>query len=382
MLTTGIPFDTHRTTPLRMVAPWVEALRAAEIDTFWAWDELSGWFPDRLWRAENTPLAAMRDAHSTQDPFLLAAVAAAHDPTIDLRLTTDAIRSHPADVLRRMLTLAANTEGRAVLALGAGELRQAKPLGFKRSQGIARLEDAFRIWRLLLESNGPVSYDGRYWSLENASLGMAKERIPELWALGGGPRLIECAAEFGDGFETGVPASFASPEVLAPQIRQLREKVERHGRDPDTFGIGIWVAALVHDDPDVIARAKRNPIVRFYSAMYGRFNEEDWRRFGISPVLPHGYHYAVDYLPFLLGDKEAERIVREVPDEMVDNALYAGSPAEVAEVCRQYVDAGVTFVGLLDMMPMFTVGSEPPEQAFSRQAVTLASLTASVGAQA
>src|SRR5262245_59030210 len=103
MTDAGIPFDNHRSNPVTAVSPWVDALRAANIDFFWTWDELTGWFPASLWDPANTAVATVRDPHSTHDPFLLAAAAAAHDPTISLRLTTDVLRTHPADTMRKML---------------------------------------------------------------------------------------------------------------------------------------------------------------------------------------------------------------------------------------------------------------------------------------
>lgn len=46
------------------------------IDQLVVWDQLMNWFPQALWKEENTPLAAaLPDVDSIQDPFLSTAFA-------------------------------------------------------------------------------------------------------------------------------------------------------------------------------------------------------------------------------------------------------------------------------------------------------------------
>jgi len=92
-LETAIPFDHHRSTPLAGIKPFVRGLQAADVDYLWLFDEFSGWFPAELWTAANTPAAALMDPNSTYDPFVVGGYAAAHAPTVGLRLTTDAVRA-------------------------------------------------------------------------------------------------------------------------------------------------------------------------------------------------------------------------------------------------------------------------------------------------
>jgi phthiodiolone/phenolphthiodiolone dimycocerosates ketoreductase len=62
-----------------------------------------------------------------------------------------------------MVPLANATSGTIAIAIGADELRQAKPFGHKRSEGPARMEDLFQLMHLLYERDGPVSFQGNHW---------------------------------------------------------------------------------------------------------------------------------------------------------------------------------------------------------------------------
>ena len=353
-VTTGIPVDNHRTTPLSAVAQFAGALKQSEaVDFLWLWDELSIWFPGDLWSTKYTPAAAVVDGAALYDPFVEAAYAAALNPNIGLRLTTDSIRSGPVELLRRMLTLANCTSGPTVCAIGAGELRQTKPFGYKRSEGIKRLEDTFVLVRKLYDSLEPFSYEGNFWNYKNAFIGGARPAIrPEFWALGGGPVLLDIAAKHADGFEAAVPHAISSPDKFAKIARMLREKVEGYGRDPDKFGMGIWFICISHEDPEVIEKVLDSPLIRFFAALSGRMDATEWIAEGMTPPMPEGWHYANSWSPCEQTVDEVNGIVSRVPKEMARKSFYCGTPDQLAKISRQYIDAGADFVGLLDYTPL------------------------------
>src|ERR1700680_1037410 len=105
-LETAIPFDHHRSTPLAGIKPFGQGRQPADAASLWLFDKFSGWFPADLWTAANTPAAPLMDPNSTYDPFVVGGYAAAHAPTLGLRLTTDAVRAAPAELMRQMMSLA------------------------------------------------------------------------------------------------------------------------------------------------------------------------------------------------------------------------------------------------------------------------------------
>lgn len=353
---TGLPADNHRAGLPSAVSELARTIGASpDVDFLWFWDEISGWFHKSLWVAENAPISAVIDNNSTHDPMLLAMCALVANSEVGVRVTADAVRSRPAELYRSLMTLSsAVTEGPGVVCtLGAGELRQTGPLGYKRSEGLARMEDIFRLSHLLWERHEPFDFDGNFWHFEQAYLGADRpERRPELWALGGGPRLIDIAARYADGLEAGVPNVFCNVDDWAKQVANVRAAVERHGRDPEAFGFGIWLGCLINDDAEVIERAFDNPCLKYYAGVLGRFNQGDWAREGIDSVMPSGFHYATTWLPFSETAQEVDRIVSSVPPEMVRKSVYSGSPEDIAEIAQEFVDAGATFVGVVDVLPM------------------------------
>jgi phthiodiolone/phenolphthiodiolone dimycocerosates ketoreductase len=352
-ITFAYPFDNHRSTPIELIGPFTQALIAAGIDDLWLWDELSGWFPGQLWRPENTPAAGMIDTNATYDPFVQAAFALAQNPTANVRLSTDAVRSQPAELLRRVLTLAHGTTGNVTLAIGAGELRQTKPFGYKRSEGLQRLRDVFALLTQLYDSTEPFNYEGNFWNYKNAFMGVTRpQKRPEFWALGGGPILLDIAAQYADGFEVASPQSTQTAEQFAAIVSDMKEKVAGHGRDPEAFGFGIWNICVCHDDPDVIAQVLENPLVKYFAGQFGRLDTEQWKREGLTPVMPDGWHYAMKWAPFEQTDEEVQRVVDETSTEMSRRSFHVGTPAELGEINRDFVNAGADFIGILDMTPL------------------------------
>lgn len=372
---TALPFDNHRDTPMPLVAEFTKSIAATEVvDYLWLWDELSGWFPGKLWRPENTPAAAFMDPNSTYDPFMQAAYALASNPTMSVRLSTDAIRSAPAELLRKIISLANCTDGKVVIAVGAGELRQAKPFGYKRAEGLKRLEDVLKFVRRLYDEPEPWTEEGNFWHYKNATIGTQRPpKRPEFWALGGGPMLLDIAARYADGFEAATPQSVRSPDQFAQMVQTTREKVAGYGRDPDAFGFGIWNICVCHDDEDGIEKVLSNPLVKYFAGQFGRIDSDSWIQEGEASVMPEGWNYAMKWAPFEQSDDEVQQIVDQVSASMVRKSFHVGTPAQLRELNERFVDAGASFIGMLDMTPL-ALGPEQAQESVRRHAEMFAGL--------
>ncbi|MEA2496494.1 MAG: phthiodiolone/phenolphthiodiolone dimycocerosates ketoreductase [Thermoleophilaceae bacterium] len=349
----AVPINHYRHFPM---APFAEAVRAIAasgvVDQMQIWDQMTSWFPQALWTPARAPMAnVMPDIDSFPDAMALSAYGSALAPDLGLVFSTDAVRRGPGELTQSMLTLAAMTEGRATFHIGAGEIKQCQPYGWKRSQGLKRLEDLYNIFHGLWDADGPISYEGHYTTLDRAWLGGAKQHRPQIFGLGGGPRIIDLTTSFGDGFATMVPLVWASPEELAENIARFKEQLAAKGRNPDAFQFAIWVTVLAHDDPAVIDRALDNDILRFTATVFGRLNQGDWHKEGVEPPLPADWHYAMKYLPTRMGEAECVDWARKATRYHSENMWVFGNPAEIAEQLRPYVDAGATWIGLLDFLP-------------------------------
>lgn len=372
---TALPFDNHRDTPMPLVAEFTRAIeQTGVVDYLWLWDELSGWFPGRLWRPENTPAASFMDPNSTYDPFVQVAYALALNPKMSVRLSTDAVRAAPAELLRKMISLANCTDGKVVIAIGAGELRQAKPFGYKRAEGLKRLEDMFKFVRRLYDEPEPWTEEGNFWHYKNATIGTQRPaKRPEFWALGGGPMLLDIAARYADGFEAATPQSIRTPEEFAETVQAIRQKVEAYGRDPEAFGVGIWNICVCHDDEEGIEKVLSNPLVKYFAGQFGRIESNHWMQEGEKSVMPEGWNYAMKWAPFEQSDDEIQRIVGEVSPSMVRKSFHVGTPTQLRELNERFVEAGADFIGMLDMTPL-ALGPEQAQESVRRHVEMFAGL--------
>jgi phthiodiolone/phenolphthiodiolone dimycocerosates ketoreductase len=358
----AVPINHYRHIPMQPFAESVRQIDASGVvDQMQIWDQMTSWFPPALWTPERSPMAnVLPDIDSFPDAFAQSAYGSALAPGLGLVLSTDAVRRGPAELTQSMLTLAAMTEGRAKFHIGAGEIKQCKPYGWKRSQGLKRLEDVYRVFHELWEKEGPVDYEGHYTTLDQAWLGDARRHRPTILGLGGGPRIIDLTTSYGDGFATMAPLVWASPEQVAENVAMFKAKLAEKGRDPEKFEFAVWVTLLVHEDDSTIDRALDNEIMRFTTTVFGRLNQADWRKEGLEPPMPDDWHYAMKYLPVKIGEAEALDMASRCTREQSEKTWIYGDPASVASQLRAYADAGATWIGLLDFLPFIL---EPEDSA-------------------
>jgi len=334
------------------------------IDEYLTWDQLVSFWPRELWRPDVTPMAGMiPDCDSFHDAFLLAALAMSGTERLGVAVTTDAIRRGPVELYQTMLTLAGASGGRATLLIGAGEIKQAKPYGWKRSEGLTRLEDLFRIFRLLSESpDRLVDFDGTHRLLHQAWIGAARpaER-PRIMGMGGGPKFLDLTAQYADGFMTAAPFVATSPERMAELVDGVGRRLAEHGRDQADFDFGILPIVALHEDETVVDKALDNPLLRATASIFGRFDRHDWEREGVEEnVLPKDWHYAVKYLPAQMTRDEAEHLAAGATRQMTEMSLFYGSPEKVAGELARFVEAGVTWLAPFDLMPGLLSPEEAP----------------------
>ena len=350
----AIPILADRHLP---ASAFLDAARACEasgvVDYMQGWDQLSSMFPPQLWNVGNAPMAAMvPDLDSYPDFVAMLSAASVVAPGLGTVLSTDAVRRGPAELMQTMLTLANLTQGRAQFHLGSGEVKQCKPFGWKRAEGWDKLEDVLRLSDLFWEHGSePFDFDGKYWRLREACLGGARNYRPQIWGLGGGPKLMDYATSYCDGFATLAPFVAYSPERWHQMVTAMKEQLERKGRDPERFGFGLYCAYLSHEDENLIESKLSNPMVAWFTAVVGRVVMTDWDAAGIEPPMPREWHYALHLKPHSLTDDEVSDILSRVTPAMSDRAWIRGTPARVSDQIQGFIDAGATWISAIDMMP-------------------------------
>jgi phthiodiolone/phenolphthiodiolone dimycocerosates ketoreductase len=362
-LEVDLPIFYLRHVPVQALGDQARAMEASGVvDSVTLWDQLTFHIPPALWTPEDTPLAeTLPDIDSVPDPYLSLGYVAASAPGLGLTTTTDSIRRGPGELMQAMLTMADLCGGRAKIQMGAGDVKQTKPFGWKRSQGLSRMEDHFRTFHEFLDNEDPISFEGNHWKLDGAWLGYAKQNRPKLLALGGGPKLIDIATSYADGFSTLGPQVWRDAEAAAEQIGEMKEDLAKKGRDPDEFIFGLWAASMIHEDDAVIEQALDSEVVRWLTATLGRTNPNDWDdKEGIPSPMPRDWHYSKDSIPVHWSREEAQVYTSKVTPEMSRLAWFCGDVETVADRIQPYIDAGVSFVHLVDLLPLTQPVEEGP----------------------
>jgi phthiodiolone/phenolphthiodiolone dimycocerosates ketoreductase len=324
------------------------------VDYLQTYDQITGWLPRSLWKPEYVPAAAfLPDGDSIHDTFALTAAILAQNPEAGACTSTDAIRRGPVELAQTLLTLGTLTSGKVMVQIGAGEVRQVSPGGHKRSLGLKSLEDQLRYWRALWDAHEPISLEGNRWNLDSAYLGTQRPaRQPIVWTVGGGPKLIDLTTSYADGVNVAIPAVQPHPESHGEWIRGVKAGLSEKDRDPEDFGFGGWPVMLCHEDENVIDRALDNPAVRWEAAIWGRFNNADWAKEGIQTAFPEDWHYSMRFLPMKTSAAETEEILGRTSREMAEKCMLHGTPEQLAEQLKPFIDQGVNWFSLTDFLPI------------------------------
>ncbi|HET6691525.1 MAG TPA: LLM class flavin-dependent oxidoreductase [Miltoncostaeaceae bacterium] len=325
----------------------IDLARRAEADGFdavWWPCHLMGWHPDSAWSEDLTPLAAFQSSpHVYFEPLSMMAAAAASTERIRVGVcVTDTIRRHPAMLAQTALTIDHLAGGRAILGLGSGERMNITPYGMEWSRPYSRLAEAIDVMRLLWSTDTPVDFEGRFFRLERAVLGLRpyEGRDPQVWIAAHGPKMLALTGRQGDGWlPTQMP-----PEEYAEKLAVVRQSAEAAGRDPDAVTPSMLAYVLAAPDEEALARMCAEPLVRLLFPAVS-LPDEVYAQLGVSPPFAGGAGYD-DYLPTTVTREQALELVDHIPPEIVRRATLHGDARQIADQVRALRQAGLRDVVL------------------------------------
>ena len=351
---TAMPVVLDRNFPIEMFAAAVQGLQASGVvDTVQMWDQMTGWNPRCLWTPDKVPMAkVIPDLDSFADWFPMVGYGAAVAPQLNYVISVDSLRRGPAELTQSMMTLANITKGKATFHIGAGEFKQAQPFGWDIKPKMGRLEDFYKIFDAFRGNNEtPIDYQGKHTTLDQAWLGVARPYTPKIWGLGGGAKIVDLATTYADGFATMGVMVWSSPQHAAEEIGKMKAKLAEKGRDPEAFGFGAYIPCLLHEDATLIDRALDHDLSRWHATIWGRINQGDWEKEGLPAPMGKDWHYANNLLPVRVGEAEAREMINRSTRRHVEKSYLWGSPEDVAKQMQAFADAGVNWIGVLDVMP-------------------------------
>ena len=344
----------------------IEFAQQAEADGFdtiwWPW-HLMGWVPDAVWNEDFTELANFQsNPHLFFDPLIMMGAAGAATERIRVGVcVTDTIHRHPGMLAQESLTVDHLARGRSILGLGSGERMNVTPYGLEWEKPVGRLEEAIKVLRLLWEADGPVSFEGKFFRLENAVIGLDpyEGRTPPIWLAAHGPRMLRITGRLADGWlPTNMP-----PETYAEKLGAIRESAEGAGRDPDAITPSMLAYVICAPDEEALAKMYEAPLARLLFAAVDMSPEMYERHGSTSPFEgSSGFH---SFMPTTVTRAECERIISHIPGSIVRELTLSGTPDQIADQIRAYQEAGLRDVVLWNITPF----ADPAQSIYSFKAM-------------
>ncbi|GIX29793.1 MAG: phthiodiolone/phenolphthiodiolone dimycocerosates ketoreductase [Porticoccaceae bacterium] len=311
----------------------------------WLPDHMVSFWPDSIWTPEFTDLAtASPSPHRHLDALAVAGAAAVLTERVQLATAVvDTVRRHPAMLAQTALTLSHLSKGRFTLGLGSGETENTVPYGFDFTKPVSRFEEALQVIKLLWESRGPVDFEGRFFHLHRARLDTEPfaGRFPPIWIGGSGPRMLKIIGRHADGWW---PAGAWTPDDYGAKLSAIRAAARDAGRDPDAITPAAILTCLIGDARE-LEEMLRAPLVR---AWILQISARDLAPFGFEHPMGPDWRGYQDIDPAVLTRERILELVERVDPQAILAVLPHGTPRQVAERVKGYVDAGLRVVKLLD----------------------------------
>ncbi len=250
-------------------------------------------------------------------PFVWSVLGAIANATTTLNLgtgvTCPTVRIHPAIIAQAAATVTAMMPGRFFLGVGSGENLNEHILGDHWPPTPVRqdmLREAIEVIRQLWEG-GYQSFDGTYYTVENARIYTLPEEPPGIIVAASGPAAATLAGEVGDGLWT-----------VAPQGELIETFTDAGGSGPK---YGQVTLCWAEDEES----AKKTAY-------------EWWPNAGIGGELSQE-------LPLPRHFQQAAEMV--TPDDLAEKLPLGPDPDRHAERIKEFVDAGYDHVYIHQIGP-------------------------------
>jgi phthiodiolone/phenolphthiodiolone dimycocerosates ketoreductase len=324
----------------------LEALDSGRYHSIWLPDHMVSFWPDSIWTPEFTDLATVSPSpHRHLDAMAVSAAAAVLTKNVPLVTSVvDTVRRHPSLLAQSALTIDHLAKGRFILGLGSGETENTVPYGFDFTRPVSRFEEALEVIRLLWDSDGPVDFDGRFFSLHHARLDTEpyEGRTPPIWIGGSGPRTLDIVGRYAEGWW---PTGAWTPDDYAHKLAAVRASAERAGRDPMAITPCYIQVCLMGRDDAELAEILQAPLVK---AFLLQVSAEMLRDLGFAHPMGENWRGYQDIDPATLTRDRILDFLDRVDPEAILAVVPHGTPRQVAGVIAEFVQAGLRVPKIMD----------------------------------
>ncbi|GAA1915224.1 TIGR03557 family F420-dependent LLM class oxidoreductase [Nocardioides marmoribigeumensis] len=294
----GYFLSTEEYTPAELVAQ-ARAAEAAGFEKLWISDHFHPWNNEQ----GNSPLVWS----------VIGAISQVCDLHVTTAVTCPTVRIHPAIVAQAAGTCAELLDGKFTLGVGTGEALNESIVGGPWPPLDVRLEMLEEAVGLIRElwTGEVVTHRGRHYTVDHARIYNVPETPPEIYVSAFGPKVLEGAVRFGDGFISTQPDSDS-----------VSTWKERTGGKPAQAGAKVAYASTAEEGLEHAYRLWPN------AGVPGE----------LSQVLPTPEHF-----------EQATQLV--TPDTIRDSTVAGNDPEAHLRQVQEYADAGFDEIYVANMGP-------------------------------
>lgn len=251
----------------------------------------------------------------------------------------------PALVGQTAATLQEVSGGRFRLGLGpSGPIVIQGWHGSAFDRPLRRTREYIEIVRKVL-SGEELDYEGQIFNLAGFRLRCdPPETLPGIDVAGMGPKSVELAGRFADGWH----ALMFTPDGLAERMEDLRRGAELGDRSPDDLRVNLSLNCCALEDGER-ARELGREHAAFYIGAMGTFYRDALAR--------QGYEDEANEIATAWTTGNRERALDVLDDEMLDDLSACGTPEHV----REQVEKFAAVDGLDAISVGFPRGASPEE---------------------
>ncbi|UWG47887.1 LLM class flavin-dependent oxidoreductase [Halanaeroarchaeum sp. HSR-CO] len=232
----------------------------------------------------------------------------------------------PALIGQTAATLQEVTDGRARIGVGSsGPIVIEGWHGASFEQALKRVRESVEIAKQV-QTGESVDYDGSIFSLAGFRLRSDPPETPApIDAAGMGPKSVELAGRFGDGWHGIV----LSPDGIADRIDDFERGSELGDRDRSQQRTMVSVEAIVAEDREYARDIARQHLA-FYVAAMGDYYREALAR--------QGYEDEANEMAIKWGNGDREGAKAAVTEEILAEFAAVGTPEEAREQLSTFTD--------------------------------------------
>ena len=182
------------------------------------------------------------------EPFTVLSFLAAHTRRITLGTSVTVLPMHnPFEVAKQVAEVDQLSGGRFIFGIGVGWFEEEfEVLGQNFANRGARTDDAIELMKRLW-ADDPVTYEGRFYSCENAAFAPkpVQRPHPPIWVAGASRPACRRAAQYAEAFH---PVRMPVEKVVEMRT-EIDAQCERFGRAPGSVKLGVKLPMVFQDEP-------------------------------------------------------------------------------------------------------------------------------------